>query len=128
MKSMILGQKISCYELGNKGLMHKQTSEIPGILFPRLFPISLGSSSWAWWAKHAAYQLMFIFHGRLITPFLEGFMSVCLKILICHFVYRFMCLLVDHRLLKLEVSHFASVHFQSETSRERGSFFYGSRR
>ena len=39
----------------------------------------------------ACLQIMLKFHGRLITPFLVGSMSVRLNILICH--YRFLSLI-----------------------------------
>ena len=59
---------------------HKQTSQIPGIRFYRYF---LRSGLWAWWAK-LAYQVMLTIHGRLITPFILGSISVGLNILIRH--------------------------------------------
>ena len=61
-------------------MRHKETSQIPDICFYRYF---LRSDLWAWWAK-LAYQVMLTIHGRLITPFILGSMSVGLNILIRH--------------------------------------------
>ena len=59
---------------------HKQTSKIPDMLFYLHF---LRSGLWVWWAK-LAYQAMLTIRGRLITPFILGFISVGLNILIHH--------------------------------------------
>ena len=58
--------------------IHKSTSKIPDVRFYLHF---LRSGLWAWWAK-LAYQVMLTIRGRLFTPFILGFMSVGLTILI----------------------------------------------
>ena len=55
-------------------------SGVPDMRFCRWF---LRSGLWAWWAK-LAYQVILTIHGRLITAFILGSMSVGLNILIRH--------------------------------------------
>ena len=56
-------------------------------IFPSFRPMGMVGEaclpSNAWWAK-LAYQVMLTIHGRLITPFILGSMSVGLNILISH--------------------------------------------